>query len=75
MEIVNELPKTEVQFHFLCCYIAGKFKCFGIDINDLEKAKHFLNLLNDIKERNDNLMKIYELNSIEEVEKLSLEST
>ena len=71
MEIVNELPKTEVQFHFLCCYVAGKFKCFGIDINDLEKANYFLNLLNDIKQRNDNLMKIYELNSIEEVEKLS----
>ena len=71
MEIVNELPKTEVQFHFLCCYVAGKFKCFGIDINDLEKANYFLNLLNDINQRNDNLMKIYELNSIEEVEKLS----
>lgn len=74
MEIVNELPKTEVQFHFLCCYVTGKFECFGIEINDIEKAKHFLNLLNNIKERNDNLMKIYELNSIEEVEKLSLES-
>ena len=75
MEVVNELPKTEVQFHFLCCYVAEKFKCFGIDINDLEKANYFLNLLNDIKQRNDNLMKIYKLNSIEEVEKLNLEST
>ena len=75
MEIVNELSKTEVQFHFLCFYVTGKFECFGIDINNLEKANYFLNLLNDIKQRNDNLMKIYELNSIEEVEKLSLEST
>ena len=74
MEIVNELPKTETFFHCLCCYVTGKFECFGIEINDIEKAKHFLNLLNDIKERNDNLMKIYELNTIEEVEKLSLES-
>ena len=74
MEIVNEPPKTETFFHFLCCYVIGKFECFGIDINNIEKAKHFLNLLNDIKERNDNLMKIYELNSIEEVEKLSLKS-
>lgn len=75
MEVVNELPKTEVPFHFLCCYVTGKFECFGIDINDLEKANYFLNLLNDIKQKNDNLMKIYELNSIEKVEKLKLEST
>lgn len=75
MEIIDELPKTEVLFHFLCCYVTGKFKNFEVETNDLEKANYLYYLLENIGQKNDNLMRIYELNSIEEVEKLSFETS
>ena len=75
MEIVNELPKTEALFHFLCCYVTGKFKNFEVETNDLEKANYLFYLLENIGQKNDNLMRIYELNLIEEIEKLSFETS
>lgn len=75
MEIVNELPKTEALFHFLCCYVIGKFKNFEVETNDLEKANYLYYLLENIGQKNDNLMRIYKLNSIEEIEKLSFETS
>jgi hypothetical protein len=75
IEIVNELPKTETFFHFLCCYVIGKFKNFEVEINDFEKVDYFFYLLKNIGSKNDNLMRIYELNSIEEIEKLSFETS
>lgn len=75
MEIVNELPKTEALFHFLCCYVTGKFKNFEVETNDLEKENYLFCLLENIAQKNDNLMRIYELNSIEEIEKLSFETS
>ena len=75
MEIVNELPKTEAFFHFLCCYVTGKFKNFEVETNDLEKENYLFCLLENIAQKNDNLMRIYELNSIEEIEKLSFETS
>lgn len=75
MKIVDELPKTEVLFHFLCCYVTGKFKNFEVETNDLEKENYLFCLLENIAQKNDNLMRIYELNSIEEIEKLSFETS
>lgn len=75
MKIVDELPKTEVLFHFLCCYVIGKFKNFEVETNDLEKENYLFCLLENIAQKNDNLMRIYELNSIEEIEKLSFETS
>ena len=75
MEIVNELPKTEALFHFLCCCVTGKFKNFEVETNDLEKANYLFYLLENIGQKNDNLMRIYELNLIEEIEKLSFETS
>ena len=75
MKIVDELPKTEVLFHFLCCYVIGKFKNFEVETNDLEKANYLFYLLENIGQKNDNLMRIYELNLIEEIEKLSFETS
>ena len=75
MKIVDELPKTEVLFHFLCCYVTGKFKNFEVETNDLEKANYLFYLLENIGQKNDNLMRIYELNLIEEIEKLSFETS
>lgn len=75
MEIANELPKTETFFHFLCCYVIGKFKNFEVETNDLEKANYLFYLLENIGQKNDNLMRIYELNLIEEIEKLSFETS